>query len=109
MAAHLLETPGITPDRSKQMGQVITRQVDHMSRLVEDLIDVSRVSRGLIRMERDRVDLHKVIQSAIEQVRPMITANGHTLNVTTAPGAEAITVVGDRTRLSNRAIFAVKV
>jgi PAS domain S-box-containing protein len=99
MAAQLLETPGITPDRSKQMGQVITRQVDHMSRLVEDLIDVSRVSRGLIRMERDRVDLHKVIQSAIEQVRPMITANGHTLNVTTAPGAEAITVVGDRTRL----------
>ena len=99
MAAQLIENPAVTLERSKQMGQVIIRQVGHMSRLVEDLIDVSRVARGLIRLEQDRVDLTLVIQSAIEQVKPMITANGHTLSVVSAANAEPVFVVGDRTRL----------
>ena len=98
MAALLLEAPALTPERAKQMGQV-NRQVGHMSRLVEDLIDVSRVARGLIRMERDRVDLNDVIQAAIEQVKPMITAKDHTLSVVTGSVVESAYVTGDRTRL----------
>lgn len=99
MAATLIDAPTVTLDRAKQMGQVITRQVGHMSRLVEDLIDVSRVARGLIRMERDRVDLNEVIQSAIEQVKPMIAAKDYTLTVSTGSAIEPVYVIGDRTRL----------
>ena len=99
MAAQILEAPTVTPDRSKQMGQVIARQVGHMSRLVEDLIDVSRVARGLIRLEQNRVDLNLVIHAAIEQVKPMILAKNHTLSVVSAPNAEPAFVTGDHTRL----------
>lgn len=99
MAAQILETPTVTPDRSRQMGQVIARQVGHMSRLVEDLIDVSRVARGLIRLERQRVDLNLVIHAAIEQVKPMILAKNHTLSTEGTPDAEPALVTGDHTRL----------
>lgn len=99
MAALLLEAPAMTLERARQMGQVITRQVGHMSRLVEDLIDVSRVARGLIRMERGRVDLNDVIQAAIEQIRPMIIAKDHTLSVATKSVVKPAYVTGDRTRL----------
>lgn len=99
MAAQILETPTVTPDRSRQMGQVIARQVGHMSRLVEDLIDVSRVARGLIRLERQRVDLDLVIHAAIEQVKPMILAKNHTLSTEGTPDAEPALVTGDHTRL----------
>lgn len=99
MAAQILETPTVTPDRSRQMGQVIARQVGHMSRLVEDLIDVSRVARGLIRLERHRVDLNLVIHAAIEQVKPMILAKNHTLSTEGTPDAEPALVTGDHTRL----------
>jgi signal transduction histidine kinase len=99
MAAQLIENPSVTLERSKQMGQVIIRQVSHMSRLVEDLIDVSRVARGLIRLEQNRVDLALIIEAAIEQVKPMITAKGHTMSVVNAFDAEPVFVTGDRTRL----------
>lgn len=99
MAAALLESPDVTTDRAKQMGQVITRQVGHMSRLVEDLIDVSRVARGLIRMERHRVNLESVIRSAIEQVKPMVIAKDHKLTVLPESVVEPVFVIGDRIRL----------
>ena len=99
MAAQLLEAQTITPERAKQMGQVITRQVGHMSRLVEDLLDVSRVARGLIRLEQRKVDMEQVIQSAIEQVKPMITAKGHALTLSTQGTTGLVYAIGDYTRL----------
>lgn len=99
MAAQLLEASEMTPDRTKHLGQVISRQVGHMSRLIEDLIDISRVARGLIRMERNRVNLSDVIQSAVEQVKPMISDKGHRLTVDMAPGIGLVAVMGDRVRL----------
>jgi signal transduction histidine kinase len=60
---------------------VIDRQVDHLNLLIEDLLDVSRVARGKIRLNRQHVDASDVIQGAIEKARPLITNRKHRLEV----------------------------
>jgi signal transduction histidine kinase len=60
---------------------VIDRQVDHLNLLIEDLLDVSRVARGKIRLHRQHIDASSVIQGAIEKARPLITNRKHTLEL----------------------------
>lgn len=97
MASQLLGIPAIETTRVTQLSEVIQRQVGHMSRLVEDLIDVSRVSLGLVLLDKHPVNLHTIIQNAVEQVGPMITAKGHLLKIQMPP--YLCKVHGDRTRL----------
>ena len=59
----------------------IDRQVDHLNLLIEDLLDVSRVARGKIRLNRQHIDASSVIQGAIEKARPLITNRKHTLEL----------------------------
>jgi signal transduction histidine kinase len=97
MAAQLL---GNAPDKSSQgvkLGQLILRQTGHMSRLVEDLLDVSRVSRGLVSISRTAVDMREVLDAAFEQHAPAARLKGHTVEQLAAP--RSYTVDGDRTRL----------
>jgi len=96
-AAQILKLPGSDARRIAQAGDVIGRQVRHMVELVDDLLDVSRVTRGLVELETVAVDLKSVIQNAIEQARPLIEKKGHTLS--TRLGDANVTVVGDRKRL----------
>jgi CheY-like chemotaxis protein/two-component sensor histidine kinase len=65
--------------------------------LIDDLLDVSRVTRGLVELERNPVEIKGVLGNAIEQVRPLIEARGHQLTTRMAPGD--VYVLGDRTRL----------
>lgn len=97
MAASLLTTQAPSGARAAELGSVIARQVGHMSRLVEDLIDISRVARGLVSLERAPVSLRAVADCAIEQVQGTVRAKGHTLAFA-LPDGEAI-VFGDHTRL----------
>ncbi|MBZ2208089.1 sensor histidine kinase [Massilia soli] len=97
MAATLLETQVLDANRTVQMGKLIGRQIAHMSRLVEDLIDISRVSRGLIVLTRQPVDMRSVIEDAVEQLHALATEKGHTLTLRMAE--TDCTVSGDRTRL----------
>lgn len=97
MAAQLLEAGSSTPERAAQMSKVITRQVGHMSRLVEDLLDVSRVSRGLVIIDKAPVDLCQVAADAVEQVAAYAKKKGHAIEVS-LPRGECI-IQGDRTRL----------
>ena len=76
---------------------VIERQCRHLTRLVDDLLDVSRVSRGKIKIQRTLLDLGKVIQQAVETSRPLIDARRHTLTIALPP--EPLHVLGDLTRL----------
>jgi len=76
---------------------IIERQARHMSTLVDDLLDVSRVTRGLVRMERQPVDLKAVLNGAIEQARPLVEARHHELVIRV--GAAQAWASGDRTRL----------
>jgi PAS domain S-box-containing protein len=62
--------------------EVIDRQTRHMTRLVDDLLDVSRITRGTIALRREDVSLTAVLDQAVEQVRPLIEQRGHRLVLT---------------------------
>ncbi|WP_338760234.1 ATP-binding protein [Massilia sp. METH4] len=96
-AAHLLALGRLDTSQVRATSEVIVRQVRHMTSLVDDLLDVSRVTRGLVELDRGIVDLPSVLASAIEQVQPLVEARGHAL-VVDAPSALPL-VNGDRVRL----------
>jgi PAS domain S-box-containing protein len=77
---------------------VVRRQVDHMSRLIDDLLDLSRVTSGKIRLEVGPIDLAALVQSALEMSRPLLTQHGHA--VQTRLPSEPVPVMGDTTRLT---------
>ncbi|MDB5825150.1 MAG: Signal transduction histidine kinase [Herminiimonas sp.] len=97
MAAQILSFPNIGPAQTKQAREIIERQIGHMTNLLDDLLDVSRVTRGLIVLEKRPHTLQSLIADAVEQVRPVIEARRHRLNVGHAEAPA--TVLGDRTRL----------
>jgi signal transduction histidine kinase len=97
MAAQLLQSNTIGQERAVQMGALITRQVVHMSKLVEDLLDVSRVSRGLVQIEKGPVELHEVVAAAVEQVQSAANLKYH--RIEQKLGRASLLVLGDRTRL----------
>ncbi|HTF87509.1 MAG TPA: response regulator [Planctomycetota bacterium] len=77
---------------------VITRQVAHLSRLVEDLLDVSRITQGKIKLQTAEVELTKVIERAIETVRPLIDSHHHALTVHMPE--DPVVIHGDAMRLA---------
>jgi signal transduction histidine kinase len=97
MAATLLQPAGVTPERANKMGELIGRQVAHMSRLVEDLLDVSRISRGLVQLDKAPVDLAEVVAAAVEQVQSAASLKRH--RIEQQLGCASLSVLGDRTRL----------
>lgn len=97
IAAQLLQVGPGTPERTDQMSQVITRQVGHMTRLVEDLLDVSRVSRGLVTIDKAPLDMGHVISWAVEQVISFARKKGHAIDEFRPP--QPLLVMGDRIRL----------
>ncbi|MEW6369441.1 MAG: PAS domain-containing protein [Pseudomonadota bacterium] len=96
-AAHLLRMGKLEEDRVRHTSQIIGRQVDHMSHLINDLLDVSRVTRGLVELDNAPVDIRHVVLDAIEQVAPLMQARRHQL-FPHIP-AESIIVMGDKKRL----------
>jgi PAS domain S-box-containing protein len=77
---------------------VVDRQVKHMARLVDDLLDVSRITRGKLEIRQELVGLEEVIEAALEVSMPMIEASGHALEVR-LPDQEVL-LNGDKTRLA---------
>ncbi|TCS38026.1 PAS/PAC sensor hybrid histidine kinase [Paucimonas lemoignei] len=96
-AAELLKMVSSEENIVKKYSEIIARQVRHMTELVDDLLDVSRVTRGLVSIEKDELSIKEVINSAIEQSRPLIESRNHALSIHLAPNNAA--VLGDRTRL----------
>ena len=86
-----------TPDL-KQSREIIERQVEHLARLVDDLLDVSRITSGRINLHKERVDLAAVLARAVEASRPLLEARKHTLTVALPP--QPVWVKGDATRLA---------
>jgi PAS domain S-box-containing protein len=97
-AAQILKMVDSDNKHVRQSSEIIARQVKHMASLVDDLLDVSRVTRGLITLEKEHIDIKSIVTSAIEQVRPLIESRGHML--TTRIAAQHTYVFGDRTRLT---------
>ena len=96
-AAQVLRLRQGDPAYAQRAGEIIERQVRHMTELVDDLLDVSRVTRGLVQMERAPLELRAVLDAAVEQVRPLVEARHHDLDVVLPAGP--VHVDGDRTRL----------
>jgi PAS domain S-box-containing protein len=86
------------PDAIGRARTMMERQLAHLVRLVDDLLDVSRINRNKMELRRSRLLLADVLNSAIETARPLIEAAEHTLTVSLPP--EPITIDGDLTRLS---------
>ena len=98
-AAALLSATGEgAGERQARAREVITRQVDHLAHLVDDLLDVARISEGKIVLRTEEVDLGAVIGQAIETAGPLIAARGHHLEVLKPD--EQIWVSGDPVRLA---------
>jgi len=79
-------------------GKVIERQVGHLSRLVEDLLDVSRISTHKIKLRKEPVDILQIVSGVVEANRPLLDGRGHLLEVQVPH--EPLLVEGDPTRLS---------
>ncbi len=77
---------------------VIARQVEQMVRLVDDLLDISRITGGKIQLQRESVDVASVVARAVETSRPLIDAKNHELTVSLAP--EPLAVHADKVRLA---------
>jgi signal transduction histidine kinase/ActR/RegA family two-component response regulator len=88
--------PGSDP-RVVRTSEMIGRQVKQMTRIVDDLLDVSRVTRGLVTLERAPQDLREAIHAAVEQARPLLDARHQALTLRLP--AEPIGVHGDHARL----------
>jgi PAS domain S-box-containing protein len=65
---------------------VVTRQVKHLARLIDDLLDVARVTQGKIQLRKQRVDVAQVLHSAIESVRPLVESRQHKLTIAIVAG-----------------------
>ena len=97
-AAALLGKLRLDEPMLPRMQAIIERQVVHMSRLVDDVLDISRVSTGKLRLERMPVDLNQVIEQAIEACRPMISIRQQRL--VTALADAPVMLIGDAMRLA---------
>jgi signal transduction histidine kinase len=95
--AHLLKLLHSDNAQITQTCGIIARQVDHMTSLVDDLLDVSRVTRGLVSLSTQVLDLKSVIDDAAEQIRPLIATRRHKV-VLDLPNTPA-RVKGDHKRL----------
>ncbi len=85
-------------EQAKRAQEIIDRQVQHIARLVDDLLDVTRVTRGRISLQRERVDLTALVRRVVDDQRAWFSAQGIDLQVQAA--AQPLWVSGDVTRLA---------
>ena len=95
-ALQLMKLQG--PEESERARAVIERQVTHLTRLVDDLLDVSRIARGKVELKADLVEMSEIVAKAIEMASPLLEQRNHTLAVQVP--RRGLLVDADITRLS---------
>jgi PAS domain S-box-containing protein len=95
---HILRVTGGHGEQAEQARDIMERQVAQMVRLVDDLLDVARISTGKIELRREPMDLADAVRDAVDTSRPLVTAGGQTLEVSLP--STPVFVNADRTRLS---------
>jgi signal transduction histidine kinase/CheY-like chemotaxis protein len=101
-ALHLLKASDLRDPLARRVSAVMDRQVGYLVRLVDDLLEVSRITRGQVQVRSDVIELSTVVQAAIDTSRPAIDAARHELRVDLPP--RAVYVRGDAVRLTQ--VFA---
>jgi PAS domain S-box-containing protein len=97
-AAHVLAHPPLAGQTLERSTAIILRQVAQMARLLDDLLDVARITRGKLGLRKDYITLQSVIATAVETARPVIDSKAHRLKVETPE--EPIWIEGDPVRLA---------
>lgn len=97
-ALQVLRIQEPSPARMQWARDLIDRQIERMTRLVDDLLDLSRITRGKVELRKQRITLRSVMEDAIETTRPLIERGGHSFKVEFP--SEPIVLDGDTTRLS---------
>jgi PAS domain S-box-containing protein len=97
MGLHLLGAAA-DPETAEQTRDMMNRQVVHLARLIDDLLDVSRISRGKLELRRARVPLAEILEHAQEMVRPHVESRGH--EVAMQLPAEPVELYADPVRLA---------
>jgi signal transduction histidine kinase/ActR/RegA family two-component response regulator len=95
--AYVLSKGGAEPATVRRSGQMIERQASHLTHLVDDLLDVARITRGRVALHREPLSLDTVVDAALETVQPVLDARHQAVTVR-QPG-EKVFVIGDSTRL----------
>lgn len=96
-AAELLQMVTLDEDRVRNTSQIISRQVNHITSLVDDLLDVSRLTRGLVELDNASLDIRHIVADAVEQVTPLIQSRRHCFTLHLPP--DTTMVMGDKKRL----------
>ena len=99
---HLLQLTALNDPAAIRACAVMERQISHLVRLVDDLLEVSRITRGIIDIQRDTLDVRDIIRAAVETSRPSISSATHTLHLELPPTPLAVS--GDAVRLTQ--VFA---
>jgi signal transduction histidine kinase/ActR/RegA family two-component response regulator len=99
---HILRLSSSSDPAAEQVCEMIERQVSYLVRLVDDLLEVSRITRGKVELRMEPVELAAVIRSAVEASRPLIQASQHQLAIALPP--QPLILMGDPVRLTQ--IFA---
>ncbi len=97
-AVQILRVKGLDTPELKWAAEIIDRQMHAMSRLIDDLMDVSRINQGRIELRCDRVQLAAVLKDAIDSTQPLFDELGHRLELAMPPGE--VVVDADATRLA---------
>jgi signal transduction histidine kinase len=97
-ALEIMKMPQASEDNVLQAREMMERQLHHLIRLVDDLLDVSRIMRNRIELRKEKVDLATVFARAVETAQSAIDAQGHELHVSLPP--EPIVLEGDLVRLA---------
>jgi len=97
-AVHVLRSTDPTATAARRARDIIDRQATHLARLVDDLLDVAKVSRGALRLQKRRLDLTRLVRDAVEDHRALLEGKDLALSVELLDSP--LWVVGDPTRLS---------
>jgi CheY-like chemotaxis protein len=93
----LLKLGVLDPKRLTLTSEIIARQVNHMNELINDLLDVSRVTSGIVQLDKHIIDVRQILRDSVEQVLPCIQARGHTLSYKSP--ADTVNILCDRKRI----------
>jgi signal transduction histidine kinase/ActR/RegA family two-component response regulator len=96
-AVHLLQQPVVDRPLIDRTREMMGRQVQQLGRLVDDLLDLSRIARGKMQLRKEWVDLGQVVQRAAEASRPLVESRQHELTVSLP--APPVRLLADPTRL----------
>ena len=90
--------PEVPAQMAADAGRMIDRQLAHMARLLDDLLDVSRITRGMLEVRREPLDLRNILRQTVDAARPMASSVEHRLDLELPD--ELLAIEGDETRLT---------